>query len=155
MTLLSPAKINTAELLTKTVEFYNKGQMFNVCKKDISDCYTILLLNENNGNLIVGAVTFAPFILESELLIYILLLKVKGQEQKKGNGTALFNTMKDFTSKCQLSTEYSKVQLLLSASTTLRPHEFFLKQGCELVIEKNLLELTQKDSTLLRLKLAN
>jgi len=80
MTLLSPAKINTAELLTKTVEFYNKGQMFNVCKKDISDCYTILLLNENNGNLIVGAVTFAPFILESELLIYILLLKVKGQE---------------------------------------------------------------------------
>lgn len=98
--------------------------------------------------------TFAPFIVETELLIYIILLKVKKNEQGKGNGTALFNIMKNFTSKCQLSAQYSKVQLLLSASTTLKPHGFFLKQGCELVIDSDLIELTQKDATLMRLKLS-
>lgn len=111
MTLLSPTMVNTGER-TKTVEFYNKEQTFNVCKKDINDCYTILLLNEGNSNLIAGAVTFAPFILENELLIYILLLK--------GNGTALFDIMKEFTLKCHLSTLYSKVLLLSSAPTTLK-----------------------------------
>jgi predicted N-acetyltransferase YhbS len=110
-------------------------------------------LNEDDNKLIIGAVTFAPFIIEDdELVVYILLLKVKKNEQGKGSGAALFDIMKKFTSKCQLFAEYSKVQLLLSASTALKPHGFFLKQGCEFVVDIDLLELTQKDSTLMRLK---
>jgi len=113
-------------------------------------------LNENDNKLIIGVMSFAPFIVEDdELVVYILLFKVKNNEQRKGNGAALFDIMKKFTSKCLLFTKYSKVQLLLTASTALKLHGFFLKQGCELVIDSDLLELTQKDSTLMRLRLAN
>lgn len=153
--LLNPVKINNGELLTKAVKFYNEGQTFSAVVKDIKDCFNVLLLNEDDSKSITGAVTFAPFIFEDELLVYIMLLKVKKNEQGKGNGAALFDIMKKFTSKCQSSAQHSKVQLLLSASTALKPHGFFLKQGCEFVIDSDLLELTQKDSTLMRLKLVD
>jgi predicted N-acetyltransferase YhbS len=95
---LNPAKINNGELLTKAVKFYNEGQTFNASARDIIDCFNILLLNQDDSKLIIGAVTFAPFIVEDdELVVYILLLKVKKNEQRKGKGAALFDIMKKFT----------------------------------------------------------
>jgi predicted N-acetyltransferase YhbS len=101
---LNPAKIDNGELLAKAVKFYNEGQTFNAVAKDIKDCFNVLLLNEDDSKSIIGSVKFAPFIVEDELLVYILLLKVKKTEQRKGNGAALFDIMKRFTSKCQVFT---------------------------------------------------
>ena len=104
-TLLDPSKICTdGELLEKVVKFYNGGRTFNISKKDISDCYTVLPEVDENQSSIIGAVTFAPFIVdETELIVYIKLIKVK--ESHKGNGTILFNVIKDFVMKCHSSTD--------------------------------------------------
>jgi len=98
---------------------------------------------------IIGAATFAPFVLENELIVYILLLKVNENKQRKGSGTSLFNIVKDFVMKCYDSNLFSEVSLLLSASTKLTQHAFFEKQGCQMVTDRNLLKLTQKDATLM------
>jgi hypothetical protein len=141
-TLLDPSKICTGELLEKTVKFYNGGKTFKISKEDISDCYTVLLQVGDNQS-IICAVTFAPFIVdETELIVYIKFIKAK----ESRNGSTLFNIIKDFVMKCY--TDHSEVLLLLSASTALTPHAFFEKQGCKIATDRDLLKLTQKDSTL-------